>query len=360
MIDVSYRFGAGRYIQDEDVLEHSGEEILRYGKKAYILTGKTAYQVTENRMRASFEKAGLTYIVEEYEGYPCKEKIRQLSNTICENNCDVMVGVGGGRIMDTAKAAAFSANIPIVTIPTQAATCAAFSPLSVLYTPEGKSDDYIQFEHEVDSVLVDEQVMITQTPRLLAAGILDAMAKYIEIAALKPYALDADTSIARHSAFYMSEYTYNILKENGTEAMEDLKKGLLTKNFKDVVYINIALTGIVSGMMQGRGQTALGHGFNNAMHKEYLEQIKNWYHGEGVAVGLLAQSVYNEENSKIEELKKIMKAFEMPCSLEDLGVEPCDETVECLYERLRTYGFMTHDDRHEQLLKAALNEIRKS
>ena len=117
--------------------------------------------------------------------------------------------------MDLVKAAAFGLGIPIVAIPTQAATCAAYSPLSVLYTPEGHSDNYIHFEYEVNAIIVDNQVMLTQSPRLLASGILDGMAKYIEIATLHPKVLDGNTSIARNSAFYMAKYTYDVLGQKG-------------------------------------------------------------------------------------------------------------------------------------------------
>ena len=51
-------------------------------------------------------------------------------------------------------------------------------------------------DYEINAVIVDEQVMLTQPPRLLAAGILDAMAKYIEIATLHPQVLDENTTIA--------------------------------------------------------------------------------------------------------------------------------------------------------------------
>ena len=143
------------------------------------------------------------------------QMLEELKAEVMENDGDVLVGVGGGRIIDLAKKTAFELNIPVVSIPTQAATCAAYSPISVLYTPEGKSDDYIHLDYEINAVIVDEQVMLTQPPRLLAAGILDAMAKYIEIATLHPHVLDANTSIARNSAFYMAKYTYDILKMKG-------------------------------------------------------------------------------------------------------------------------------------------------
>lgn len=118
----SYRFGAGRYIQESNALDYCGEEIKRYGKKAYVIGGNTAIAVTEKRLCSSFEKYGLAYCMERFSGYPSVQKIEGLKAVVKEKDCDVLVGVGGGRIMDLAKAAALELGIPIVAIPTQAAT----------------------------------------------------------------------------------------------------------------------------------------------------------------------------------------------------------------------------------------------
>lgn len=353
----SYRFGAGRYIQECNALDYCGEEIKRYGKKAYVIGGNTAITITEKRMRESFRKSKLNYCVERFSGYPSVQKIEELKTTVKNNKCDVLVGVGGGRIMDLAKAVAFGLEIPIVAIPTQAATCAAYSPLSVLYTPDGHSDQYIHFEYEVNEIIVDDEVMLTQTPRLLAAGILDAMAKYLEIATLHPQVLDENTTIARNSAFYMAKYTYDVLWQKGEKAVSDLKAGLYTKDLHDVIYVNIALTGIVSALMQGKGQTALGHAFNNALHRDFLDYIRKWLHGEGVALGLLAQLVYNKDDEQVDNLKEFMKKFKMPCSLAEIGIQLNAEDFEKFYQRLCTFPFMTQDKEHEELLKKAIESV---
>lgn len=63
----SYRFGAGRYIQESNALDYCGEEIKRYGKKAYVIGGNTAIAVTEKRLCSSFEKYGLAYCMTNFQ-----------------------------------------------------------------------------------------------------------------------------------------------------------------------------------------------------------------------------------------------------------------------------------------------------
>ncbi len=357
---LSYRFGAGRYIQESDVLGKSGKEVKRYGNKAYVIGGNTALGVVHDRMLKSFDEAGLEYVTEEFQGYPSREKIEELKQAVEAAGCDVIVAVGGGHIMDLAKAAAGESGRPVVAIPTSAATCAAYSPLSVLYTPEGHSIGSIQFDYEVASVLVDEQAMLTQTPRLLAAGILDAMAKYVEIETLKPHHLDENTSIDIHSAFYMAKYTYDMLWKIGSKAIEDLKKHEWSKELHEVIYINIALTGMISAMMRGRGQTTLGHAFDGELRKSYLDKVKPCLHGETVAMGLLANLVYNErEESAVIELENYMKNFGMKCTLEEVGIHVDDEVMKTLLVGLETHPFMVHDDEHRKLAEKAIRRVAK-
>ena len=88
--------------------------------------------------------------------------------------------MGGGRIMDFSKAVAEFAGVGTVNIPTSMSTCAPFTCMSVMYTPEGGKKDCWRYEHELDACLVDTQVIAQCPIRYNAAGILDTIAKRID------------------------------------------------------------------------------------------------------------------------------------------------------------------------------------
>ncbi len=51
----------------------------------------------------------------------------------------VVIGVGGGALLDSAESARPPPGVPLVAIPTIAATCAAWTPLSVWYSDAGQA-----------------------------------------------------------------------------------------------------------------------------------------------------------------------------------------------------------------------------
>ena len=338
----SYRFGVGKYFHEKEVLSHLREELRGFSDKALVISGKKAMEaVEEQNFRKRLKDAGVSFREELYEGYPTKEQLEYFANLARKEERGVIVGIGGGKIMDLSKAVANQAGLPILLIPTIAATCAAFSPLSVLYTEEGKYDRAIHFEREVDAVLVDEDIMLRQGTRYLAAGMVDAMAKYIEISHGERSLKRGTVPLQKYLAYQMAEELFTVLEEEGAEACRELREAgennrqALSKEemklgsaLQDCVFCNIALTGIVSGMMQGRGQAALAHALYNFLRTNYTEESGAFLHGEIVGVGLRLQALYNKNVELEERITKFMADRGMPTFLQDLGIPNQPEVKE--------------------------------
>lgn len=354
----SYRFGAGRYLQEIGLLETASAELSRYGTKAYIVAGPTSLAATEGRLLSGLNSSGFAYILDVYDGYPSFVKVDQIKQSIDESGCDLVVAVGGGRIMDLAKAVAFPANLPIVAIPTSCATCASFSPLSVMYFDDGSFDQYLHFDGELDAVLVDDKVMACQPARLLSAGIMDAMAKYVEIANGKPALSLEEDGIAKLSAFHMARDIYDILDKHGLQAFDDVQNHCSTPLVHDVVFACIALTGLVSSIMRAKGQTAVAHRMYESLRTHYFQECANYLHGEIVATGLIPQLLYNENPQELEKITASLRAFGMPLNLRDLGLDGSEQTVEFLADQICGTESVPRDPEHRQRLVHALSAIR--
>ncbi len=97
-----------------------------------------------------------------------------------------MLGIGGGKTLDTAKALAHFMNVPVAIAPTIASTDAPCSALSVIYTDEGEFDSYLMLPRNPNMVIVDTQIVAGAPARLLAAGIGDALATLVRSPRLLP------------------------------------------------------------------------------------------------------------------------------------------------------------------------------
>lgn len=334
---IPYRFGAGRFIFAENALSSLQEEIRRYGTNAFFLMGEKAFSLME-QFGLFEQETGLVSEKEIYEGFPTEEELMECKDKLTAlkkraggaQTPTVLIGIGGGRIMDLAKAVAAESAVPLILIPTSAATCAAYSPLSVLYSKEGKVEKVLHFEKEIDSVIVDGRVLTTEPARLLKAGILDAMAKYVEILHGGEEITAENSRIEKYFAKKMAEDLFLFLEEKGKDAVYALERGEYSKTLSDVFFSNIAYTGLISGLMRGRGQAALAHVFYNFLRGHYPE-TKDFYHGEMVGVGLLLEARWNRDRRLEERLQQFLREMDMAKSLYDLGLEREEEVFEAFY-----------------------------
>ncbi len=358
VLDTAIKFGAGRYRQGVGILEECGEEVARFGKHAFLVAGPRAFAAVKERLLPALEKAGVSVTVELYEGQCSYEGAREYADHCIAAGCDEVIGVGGGRIMDFAKAVAEYAGLGTVNIPTSISTCAPFTCMSVMYTPEGGKKDCWRYEHELDAVLLDMQVIADCPIRYTAAGILDAMAKRIEIQNGKPVMRLSDNKFDLFSAFRMAEYTYEVLSQYGPQAIEDNRKHQVTKALEDVTFINVAITGVIANITKSFSQSAIGHSMYDGIRTIFTQEAKKALHGEIVAVALFTQLHYNRLEQEIPSLKAFMKGMDMPLTLEELGIPATDENLKKLEDYLIDSPYVAPGEESLQLLHAAMEELR--
>lgn len=314
----SFRIGSGRYLQKPDLINEAGTEIIRFSNKALLVGGKTALSKTQDALQKSLVEVDASWEIIEHTGSCNFEDAECLAEKAKREGFGVIVGIGGGVIMDFAKLIADIAKLPIVNIPTQSATCAAYTPLSVCYTKSGETVGSHHLEKEVDAVLVDTNLLLNQPPRLLLAGVFDALAKFIEIK--QRFNPNQQNLLGLDWAHWISKRSFEVLLENINKVIEDMKLGKNSDVFEQVIFTTIAVTGVISGIARGSNQCALAHKFYETARKLYNSETKAFLHGELVGMGLLLQNHFNGEASQNEALISVMKQNGMPYRVEQVNL----------------------------------------
>ncbi len=351
----SFRIGCGRYLQKAGLLNTCGEQILRFGSSPLIIGGKTALGVAGHTIGSSVESVCKKYKISEHTK-PCSELFaKEHAAFATKNGYDVIVGVGGGVIMDYAKLVGFFAGLPVVNIPTSSATCAAYTPLSVCYTPEGRTVGTKHFEYEVNAVLADTQILASQPPRLFLAGVFDALAKFLEIK--HRFSEDMpDYPLGLDWAYIMAKRSFEQLTKYTAVCLSDMEKGEITDAVERVIFTTIAVTGVISGIARGSNQTALAHKFYENTRKLYPEKSSPYLHGEIVGVGLLLQNHFNNETDNNAFLTELMQKYGMPSSVYELKVDP--DAKEQYFELLKNSSSIDAENKLELLkLRAGLDYL---
>ncbi len=342
----TFRMGSGRYIQSAGAINKVGDEVLRNGTSPLIVGGKNALLLTKEKIEKSVSEKCNKYEFIVHEGTCNDEDAKALVLLAEEKGLDVIVGVGGGVICDFAKLIGYFAKLPVINVPTSSATCAAYTPLSVRYSKEGKTVGSIHFDREINGVIADTEIISKEPVRLLLAGVFDALAKFVEIKQrfnkkVTEYPMGLDY------AYALSKYSYKLLTDKTQKCIDDMEKGEISFDVENLIFTSIAATGVISGISRGSNQTAIAHKFYEATRTIFPESAKPYLHGEIVGVGLILQNYFNGEEENNKALLSLMKKYNMPSDLESIGALKTDEVFLKYYELISDGTAINKDDAAE-------------
>lgn len=306
-----------RYIQGEGELSKIKQHISALGDSFLVIADEFIMSITKNIVEDSFKGSDLALVFEKFNGECSRQEIDRLRKVCSSNNCNVVVGIGGGKTLDTAKAVAYYEGLPVVIVPTIASTDAPCSALSVIYTEEGVFSEYLILPKNPDLVLVDTSIIAKAPARLLVAGMGDALATYFEArACAEANATNMAGAQSTKSALALAKLCYETLLEDGYKAKLAVEYNISTKAVENIIEANTYLSGI--GFESGG--LAAAHSIHNGF--TVLEECHHLYHGEKVAFGTIVQLVL--ENRPIEEIEEVIEfciSVGLPITLEEMGIK---------------------------------------
>lgn len=319
-LPVNLIFGKGTILR-------AGEITAQYGKKALIVTGtgSTKRSGLLDKTAALLQKSGVTPVI--------FDRVTQnpLSTTVAEGAalaksaaCDVVLGLGGGSIMDAAKAIAFSVlnpgdlsdyifglkqgdrALPLVLVPTTAGTGSEGNCFAVVTNPETKDKKSLRTNCVIAKAsIIDPELMMTMPKHIIASVGFDALAHNMEAYVSRS---------AQPLTDIMSLYGIELLAENLVKVYE---------NPADAdAWESVTLASTLGGMVINTAGVAAPHGMEHP-----ASGLRDIVHGRGLAA-LTPEIVRRSWPFAPEKYAKISHL------LGGAGAENCADSIVKLLEKI--------------------------
>ncbi|MEG0718659.1 MAG: glycerol dehydrogenase [Comamonas sp.] len=305
-----------KFLIGAGLFDQVGEYVAEHGDFAFFVADAFFLNRIHSQTVPSLTAQSIRSHVEKFSGECTTTEIAHLSAAFKASGANVVVGVGGGKALDAAKAVAHNCKAALVLVPTIASTDAPCTALAVVYKDDGTFDHYLFLPHNPDTVLADTAIIAQAPARFFAAGVGDALATYFEARAT--WRCSGTNLILKkpsRTGLGLGEMCYEILRKNIDAAMDAVRNKAVTPALEETIEATIYLSGVGA---EAAG-VAAAHAVNNGM--AVVPALHNAQHGEKVAFGLLTQLVLeNAPLAEVQEVIRIIKAAGLPLALRDFGM----------------------------------------
>lgn len=302
-------------VKGDGALNQVADRISRLGQRPLLIGGDVTLERTQPFLEPAL--SGMTAAQASY-GPDCSEAtLERLQAAIATHQADLVIGVGGGKALDTAKLVAYHAHLPVVTVPTSAATCAAWTALSNVYSDRGAFQYDVDLDHCPNLLVLDYELIVTAPMRTLIAGIGDALAKWYEASVSSGHS-DKSLVIA---AVQQARILRDILFQKSEAAIAAPRETA----WREVVDASVLMAGVIGGLGGAQCRTVAAHAIHNGL--THLLASHDTLHGEKVAFGILAQLRLEEMGptptlaaTARHQLIQFYRQLGLPTTLADLGL----------------------------------------
>ncbi len=309
-----------KYIQGRGVFAELGDYLKLLGTRPLVLWDAPVKGIVGATVRESLGRAGMELIEVDFAGEATAAERARVTQIARESKADMSVGIGGGKVLDVAKAVAVDAGIKMVTCPTIASNDSPTSAASVWYDDQHNFVGFDCWPFNPDIVLVDTQVVANGPVRAFVAGMGDALSTWIECdASFKSRAANIAGGQPTMAALMLARLCYETLLEHGIDAKRDVELHLVTPAVEKVVEANVLL----SGLGFESGGLATSHMVGNLLSNVPQCQQAGMMHGEKVAFGIVTQLCLDDDFDADEKVAIVDFEIEigLPVTFADLHLQ---------------------------------------
>ncbi|NLW21624.1 MAG: iron-containing alcohol dehydrogenase family protein [Clostridiales bacterium] len=294
--------------------------LLPLGRQALLIGGRRALAAGQQALLDALQGSGIQLDTARFAGECTLAQAQALAARARLVGAAAILGMGGGKAIDTAKLAAQLAGLPVFTLPTIPATCAALTALSVVHedvTGDSHVSPLVFLDSPPNQVFLHTGILSQAPLMYLRAGIGDSLAKHVESAfkagdgPALPYADQAALSLARLG--------YETLLRHGRQALDDAARGLDSAAFRLVTQCCVVNTGLVSLWVDERFNGGLAHALFYVLRD--VPGFDSLLHGEAVAWGCLVQLAVENKLDEAGRLRGSLRALGLPVSLRERGID---------------------------------------
>ena len=303
-----YTIGADAYKEIEKVC-------APLGHRALIIGGETALAKSREKL---IKNLGDFEIVDTViYGRECyRKRIEELHNKYKDSGADFVIGVGGGKAIDTSKCVADMLKVPVVTVPTIASTCAASSALAVIYDENHTYEGFWQLPRPAYHCFIDTEIIVNAPDMYFRAGIGDTLAKFYEV---EFSARGRKTTFKDDLGISISRMSREPLMCRAVQAYADCRNHVITADVEETALIILVSTGMVSMLID--------EGFNGAMAHALFYGLtvlsgfeEKFLHGDVVGYCTIVQCMLDGDIEEAKKIRQLISELGVQTTLSERGI----------------------------------------
>ena len=323
-----------RFCLGSGVLSHFPALCREYGSTFAVIGGVTAMERALPALRAAIDGTDLTMLCALPFGGACTlSAMDRLADRLSPLAPDFLVGMGGGKAIDTAKGVAARMGRPLVSVPTLVSNCAPITALSVVYREDGPFDRFVFYDAPPALTLVDLTFAAHAPVQYLRAGLGDTLSKHLECTfSARGDVLGVSMDHMSAIGVALSSTCYDPILQYGRQAMDEVLRGEAGPALDICARSVIVSAGLVSLMANDDYNCALSHAVCYGLQR-FPHVEAECLHGDLVAYGALVQLMLDGDEARARALRRFLISLGTPVTLAQMRVPLEREALsDCLTE----------------------------